>query len=234
MTQQNELPQRHEDRTLTASIKLYYDLDVPAEGANPLVIAVHGYGANKRQMMREARMMAPSGFAVASLQGFHQHLKEPKEEGGPLRFGFGWLTNFHPEESVELHHQALLSLIETLVKEGIADRERIFLMGFSQACALNFRFAFTHPDVLRGVVGICGGVPGDWDTNDNYTQTSASIFYALGVDDEFYPPSRVVNYESQLRQRAKDLHFKAYPAAHEIVPAMREDVRNWIEARAVR
>ena len=184
--------------------------------------------------MREARLMAPSGFAVASLQGFHQHLKEPKEEGGPLRFGFGWLTNFHPEESVELHHQALLNLINTLVKEGIADRERVFLVGFSQACALNFRFAFTHPDVLRGVVGICGGVPGDWNTNDSYSETRASVFYAHGVDDEFYPPSRIVDYEAQLRERVKDLQFQAYPAAHEIVPAMRDDVRNWIEPRAGR
>jgi hypothetical protein len=45
-------------------------------------------------MMREARRMAPEGFSVVSLQGFHQHIREPKEQGGPLRYGFGWVTNF--------------------------------------------------------------------------------------------------------------------------------------------
>jgi pimeloyl-ACP methyl ester carboxylesterase len=49
-----------------------------------------------------------------------------------------------------------------LTDEGIADPARVFLLGFSQSCALNYRFAFTHPDRLRGVVGICGGIPGDW------------------------------------------------------------------------
>ncbi len=57
--------------------------------------------------------MAPENFAIVSLQGFHQHMKEPKEPGGPLRFGFGWLTNFHPEDSVAVHHQALLDMINS-------------------------------------------------------------------------------------------------------------------------
>jgi predicted esterase len=84
------------DRSLAARINLYYDLHTTVPGPAPLLIALHGYGANKRQMMREAQRMAPEGFAIASLQGFHQHIREPREAGGPLRFGFGWLTNFRP------------------------------------------------------------------------------------------------------------------------------------------
>src|SRR4026208_21252 len=101
-------PDPNTDRTLPARINLYYDLHVPSAGPAPLLVALHGYGANKRQMMREAQQMAPPAFAIAAMQGFHQHMKEPKEPGGPLRFGFGWLTNFRPEESVAIHHQAVL------------------------------------------------------------------------------------------------------------------------------
>src|SRR5438128_5909 len=125
------------DLTLRAEIKLYYDLQVPQHTPAPLLIALHGYGASKRQMMREAKLIAPDNFAIAALQGFHQHLREPREAGGPLRFGFGWLTNFHPEESVAIHQRALLDLVENLSARGIVDRERVFLLGFSQTCALN-------------------------------------------------------------------------------------------------
>ena len=149
------------DRVLEARINLYYDVRPGPSSPAPLLIALHGYGANKQQMMREAQQMAPETFAIASLQGPHQHIREPRQTGGPLRFGFGWLTNFRSEESVALHHQALLDLIRALTDDGIADQSRIFLLGFSQSCALNYRFAFTHVDILRGVVGICGGVPGD-------------------------------------------------------------------------
>ena len=220
------------DRTLTGEIQLYYDLHLPEVRPAPLLIALHGYGANKRQMMREARQMAPPEFAIVSLQGFHQHIKEPREPGGPLRFGFGWVTNFHPEDSIAIHHRALLDIMEALISEGVADRERIFLLGFSQTCALNYRFAFTHPNRLRGVIGICGGLPGDWDTSELYRPTPAAVFHLAGEKDEFYTPERIGNYEEQLKSRAADVEFKSYQAAHELVPAMRQDVRGWLEEKA--
>ncbi|MBA2732793.1 MAG: hypothetical protein H0U54_07855 [Acidobacteria bacterium] len=224
-----------QDRTLMAELKLYYDLHVPdADAPSPLLIALHGYGANKRQMMREARSIAPPDFALASLQGFHQHMKEPKEKGGPLRFGFGWLTNYHPEDSVAVHHRALLDLINSLVDEGIADSERIFLLGFSQSCALNYRFAFTHPESLRGVIGICGGLPGDWESSELYRPTRAAVFHLHGNRDEFYPPVRIGNYAVQLRQRAHDVEMKGYDAEHEITQPMREDVSAWLRERAIK
>jgi phospholipase/carboxylesterase len=221
-----------EERILSAEIKLYYDVYKPNVLPAPLLIALHGYGANKRQMMREARVVAPENFAIAALQGFHQHMKEPKEPGGPLRFGFGWLTNFHPEDSVAIHHQAILELIDTLTKEGVADRNRIFLLGFSQTCALDYRFAFTYADLLRGVIGICGGIPGDWETSKTYRPTKAAVLHLTGTRDEYYPPSRVADYEERLRLRAENVEFRSYDAAHEMVPAMREDVRVWLSKYA--
>jgi phospholipase/carboxylesterase len=219
------------ESTLGGQIKLYYDLDLPTAQNAPLLVALHGYGANKKQMMREAKQLVPEGFAIASLQGFHQHMKEPKEPGGPLRFGFGWLTNFHPEDSIAIHHQFVLDVMRSLSSEGVADPERIFLLGFSQTCALNYKFAFTHPDLLRGVIGICGGIPGDWETSENYKPTKAAVLHLTGARDEFYPPSRVADYAERLRLRASSVEFKSYDAAHEMVPAMRGDVREWLSAQ---
>ncbi len=221
------------DRSLAAEIKLYYDLQTPESTPAPLLIALHGYGASKRQMMREARAIAPESFAVASLQGPHQHLKDPKEPGGPLRFGFGWLTNFRPEESVTVHHRALLDLIDALTAAGVADPKRVFLLGFSQSCALNYRFVFTHPQVLRGVIGICGGIPGDLETSEVYKQTRASIFHLSGERDEFYPPARTADYAAQLEDRSPDVTVRSYDAVHEIVQPMRDDIGSWLKERAV-
>lgn len=220
------------ERSVKAQINLYYDLLLPQSRPAPLLIALHGYGAGKWHAAREAKLIVPEDFAIVSLQGPHQHLRDPKSPGGPLRFGFGWLTSFRPEESVAVHHRALLEIIESLSREGAVDEKRIFLLGFSQSCALNYRFAFTHPEVLRGVIGICGGLPGDWETSELYKQTDAAVFHLAGTRDEFYPPARVENYEQQLRQRANDLQFRSYDAAHEISAAMRVDIREWLKQKA--
>ncbi|MGH9944218.1 MAG: alpha/beta hydrolase [Pyrinomonadaceae bacterium] len=222
------------ERTLAAEIKLHYDVAAPASGGpSPLLVAPHGYGSNKNWMMRAARALVPEGFAIAAPQGPHQHMKEPKEPGGPLRYGFGWLTNFQPEDSIRLHHRALLDLLATLIEEGVADPRRIFLFGFSQSCALNYRFAFTHADVLRGVVGVCGGLPGDWEASELYRPTAASVLHLAGARDEFYPPARTTDFGERLRQRARDVEVKTYDdAGHELTPAMSADVRRWLVARA--
>lgn len=232
MTNDTEEPARTAERTLPVASKIYYDLHAPAARRAPLLVALHGYGSNKAWMMREAKQFVPEGFAVAAVQGPHQHMKEPREPGGPLRYGFGWLTNFHAEESVALHHRALLDLISALVEEKVADESRVFLFGFSQSCALNYRFAFTHREVLRGVAGACGGLPGDWETSAVYGETRASVLHLSGTRDEFYPPERVGDYAERLRLRSPDVEARAYDAAHEFVPAMRADVRAWLAARA--
>ena len=223
------------ERTLAANVKLYYDTFIPqdARQPRPLLIALHGYGGSKRQMMREARVIAPDDFAIVSLQGFHQHIREPREAGAPLKFGFGWVTNFKPEESVALHHYAVNSAIDTLTREGVADAARVFLLGFSQSVGINYRYAFTHAGRLRGVIAICGGMPGDWETGEQYRETDASVLHLLGARDEFYTPERTVNYAADLRQRARDVEVKSYDdAAHEITDGMREDARQWLTARA--
>lgn len=223
------------ERQLAVELPLRYDLFIPPDertAPRPLLLALHGYGGSKRQMMREAKQLAPDDFVIVAPQGIYQHIREPREQGAPLRYGFGWLTNFHPEESIRLHHDALLRIIAELAAEELIDSRRVFLLGFSQSCALNYRFAFTHADVLRGVVGICGGLPGDWATSAAYKQTTASVLHINGEQDEFYPPERTRDYAAQLGKRATNVEVKNYDAAHEITPAMRDDIRAWLAGQA--
>ncbi len=95
------------DLNLTAEIKLYYDLFVPENlpAPAPLLLAVHGYGAHKRYMMREAQLIAPAEFAVASIQAPFQHYREAN---GVFKVGFGWLTDYKSAESVALHQKFAL------------------------------------------------------------------------------------------------------------------------------
>lgn len=220
-----------EDLTLPAQINLYYDvyssarLDAPA----PLLIAVHGYGAHKRYMMREARAVAPKGWVIASVQGPHQHFR-PTEDG--YRVGFGWLTDLYSAESVALHHKFLLDVIEKLTDDGMIDPSRVFLYGFSQACALNFRFAFTHPEVPAGIIGVCGGIPGDLDTTPLYKPFAAPVFYLYGDDDEFYTQEKFAGFDAKLRERLPNYRSKRYQAKHEITEEMRLDIRNFLSETA--
>ena len=216
------------DLSLTAEIKLYYDVFLPENITKPapLLIAVHGYGAHKRYMMREARLVAPENFVIAAIQAPHPHYRQMADG---YRIGFGWLSDHKPEQYVRLHHKFVLDVIEKLAAEGTIDCERIFIYGFSQACALNFRFAFTHPDVAKGIIGVCGGIPGDLDTNPNYKPFSAETFYLYGDDDEFYTQEQFTMFNEKLATRVPNYRSKHYTAKHEITEDMRVDIREFLK-----
>jgi Predicted esterase len=218
------------DLSITAEIELYYDVFVPENlsSPSPLLIAVHGYGAHKRYMMREARAVAPEDFVIASVQGPHHHYR-PTSDG--YRVGFGWLSEHNSAEYVALHHDFLLRVIEKLQGENLIDPEQIYLYGFSQACALNFRFAFAHTGVLAGIIGVCGGIPGDLDENPIYKPFDARTFYLYGDDDEFYTQEKFAEFDTTLRAMLPNYESKHYVAKHEITDEMRKDITLFLRSR---
>lgn len=219
------------DLSVKAEINLYYDLYIPEKLESPasLLVAVHGYGAHKRYMMREAQLVAPENFVIVSLNAPHQHFRQT-EDG--YKIGFGWLTDYKAEESVRLHHNFVLEVIEKLAENKKIDAAQVYLYGFSQACALNFRFAFTFPETVKGVIGICGGIPSDLETNENYKTLNADVLYLYSTEDEFYPMEKYENFTRKLEQRLPNLQTRKYEAKHEISDRMRDDIKNWLKEKA--
>lgn len=216
------------DLSVKAEIDLYYDLYVPRDIATPapLLIAVHGYGAHKRYMMREAKLVAGDKFVIASLEAPHPHYR-PTKDGG-YAIGYGWLSSERSEENVRLHHKFVLDVIDKLDADGSVNRTQVFMYGFSQACALNFRFAFTYPQVLCGLIGVCGGIPGDLDTNSVYKPFTADTFYLYGDDDEFYTQEQFTEFNTKLAATLANYASKHYVAKHEITDEMRVDVKEFL------
>ena len=211
----------------------YYDLFVPdGDRPKPLIIALHGYGGDKTSMMKLMRRINANDFVIAALQGPHQHLVMPTKENPKLGYGFGWLSNFKPEESVELHHRLVQQVIAEQTAAGGIDPARVFLVGFSQACGVNFRFAFTHPEQIRGVVAICGGIPGDWDSAGKYASGAVDVLIVAGERDEFYTPERIGQNAAALERRAKSVTVRMFEAGHEVPREAYSVIDKWLQLHA--
>ena len=100
-----------------ATIRRYFDVELPPDHARrkrwPLLIALHGYQGNKNSMMRVAQQIAGGAMVVISLQGPNQFLRRFGKNPKNFRVGFGWGTMYKMEESVQLHHHDLETLIQT-------------------------------------------------------------------------------------------------------------------------
>jgi len=217
------------ERRVVQQFPCYYDLYVPeGDRPKPLVIALHGYGGDKSSMMKLMRRINERDYAIACLQGPHQHLVMPTKDSPKLGYGFGWLSNFKPEESVELHHHLVRGIIEALGESGAADTSRVFLLGFSQAAGVNFRFAFTHGNLVRGVIAICGGIPGDWETEGKYQSGVVDVLYIAAERDEYYTPDRMRQNAEALRRRARSVELRFFDATHEVPRESYPAIDEWL------
>jgi predicted esterase len=214
-------------------INLYYDLYAPDEGAEkarPLIIALHGYEGSKESMMALARKINSRDFVIASVQGPNAFFVREREPSSNPKIGFGWMMQYKAEETIRLHHRTLLAVIEDTAAQHAIDRRAIFLIAFSQSVSLNYRFAFTHPDLIRGVIAVCGGIPGDWG-EDKYRQSDTDVLIIAGETDEFYPLGRTRTFKDAIARRARDVEFRSFPAGHVFPRESLPIINEWVLGR---
>lgn len=214
------------ERSFPARLDAHYLLRVPeaVDSRTPLVVTLHGFGENPETMLQLTEKMFDQRPVIAALQGPNQFFL-----GADMsKVGYGWITSRHPADSIRLHREMVLHVLEEAGREFAIPPERRLLAGFSQAVALNYRFAGTCPDAVRGVVGVCGGVPGDWE-NPSYHPVSAALLHIAGREDAYYAPGVTGQYLERLRLRAADVEFHMVDGGHRMPSAGSLIVGKWLQ-----
>jgi predicted esterase len=189
-----------------------------------IVLALHGYGSNPEDMLRLTLPLMGEEHIVAALQAPYQHYASLTEADG--RAGYNWGIRQHWDAAVRVHHELVNRALEMLqLRFGISAR-RTVLVGFSQPVGLNYRYVATCPSRVGGVIGLCGGVPRDWDES-KYGTVDAAILHIARDEDIFYPVGVASTFQERLRKRAADVEFHMLPGGHRFPSAAVEIVRRW-------
>jgi predicted esterase len=210
--------------TFSARLDCHYLLRAP-ERIGPrstLVVALHGFGQKPEIMLPLTARMMGEGHVIAALEGPNQFFL-----GKPPEVGCGWVTSRHAPAGIRLHHDMVLHVLSEVGRVYGIPPERRLLVGFSQPVSLNYRFAATHPDAVRGVIGLCGAVPSDWETAA-YSPVKAAVLHIARREDEFYPPSVTEQYEARLRLRVEDVEFHLLEGGHRFPSQGSVIVEGWM------
>lgn len=163
---------------------------------------------------------------VASLRGPNQHYAAGNPSGEEI--GYNWGTRRHPELNIQLHHAIVRAAAAQLRSRFGVPPRRTILMGFSQPVGLNYRLIGTYPEEAGGVIGICGGVPKDWE-QPKYHPVDAAILHISRSEDEFFPAETARGFPDRLRAHAAGVEFHLLPGGHRFPSTARGIVHQWRE-----
>jgi predicted esterase len=218
----------HAERiTFPATLDCQYLLHVPHQVTEEtlLAVALHGFSSNPEVMLKLTGGLLGADHAIASLQG-PSHFHTNGDPGAPI--GYSWATNRHSVSSIRLHHNMVHYVLREAGERLAIPRERRLLVGFSRPVGLNYRFAATHADAVRGVIGICGGLPKVWETAPEFGPVRASLLHIARREDEYYPPQVTELYPARMRTRAADVEFHLLDGGHRFPSKGREVVEPWL------
>jgi predicted esterase len=210
----------HRERhSFSTRLDCHYIVHTPKQADDSVtVFALHGYGMDAEMMLR----LTSTWFRrnpIVSLQAPHPFYRELQKK----EVGYSWATHAHSGESVRLHHD----IVRHVMNAVEVPPERRVLVGFSQPVGLNYRFAATYPDEVRGVIGVCGGIPGNWESGD-YLDVRAALLHIARTEDEVYAAGVTRLYPERLKTRAADVEFLELPGGHRFPSAAQPAVHDWI------
>jgi predicted esterase len=194
---------------------LFSPPQTPEDG---LVLALHGYAQSPEILLPLVRRLLGPGPAIAALAAPFPMYDRLAADSQTV---YHWGTRHHWEETIRIHHDLVLQALDQLPAAGPK-----VLLGFSQPVGLNYRFAGTHPHAVRGVIGICGGVPSRWE--EEPYQVKAALLHIARSEDEFYPVPVVEKFAGRLRHHAADVEFHLLPGQHRFPSQAGPLVEKWL------
>jgi phospholipase/carboxylesterase len=207
----------------------YLDYSNDAVEGAPLLLMLHGYGSNERDLIGLAPRL-DGRLRVMSLQA-------------PLQMGYemyGWFPIEFTDSGITVDREAAgraRDLLGEFLRETIAAcrpaGNKVFLMGFSQGAVMNYLTAFGSPELLHGVIALSGQLP---DGRPEAVALPAGLkelpfLVVHGLYDDVLPIDKGREADRWLRAHVSDLTYREYPMGHEIDEETLETIASWLRDR---
>lgn len=188
--------------------------------AYPLVVWLHGPGADERQLIDIMPYVSLRNYVGVAPRGIRLPTDEIDE---PC---LGWSQT--PEHIQEAEQRVFDSIEAAECKLNIAPR-RVFLAGFDCGGTMAFRIAMNHPRRFAGILSIGGAFPSGQTPFGQWAQArNLGVFLAFGRDSIDYPPARACDDLRLLHTAGLSVSLRQYPHGHVITSPILGDMDRWM------
>jgi phospholipase/carboxylesterase len=199
-----------------------------SEGKKPLMILLHGYGANLDNLIGLSTYF-PDYFVVS--------LQAPMFV--PENGGRAWTNIFikdgvkvYEPNTFEISREKVLMMVDYLIEKYDVIEDDITLLGFSQGAVMTHSLALSEPTRFKNIIALSGFIHNEFVTPklaDIADIKKLNIFIGHGGKDMVVPIEKDVKSTELLDEHDIKYTFKEYGIGHEISSTEIKDIVEWLK-----
>lgn len=197
----------------------------------PLLLLLHGYGANEHDLFDLADYFAPELYVVSAR--------------APLALPWGGFAWYHlsgvPGRLIpdKPSRAAALELVEhfipSLPERLGTDPQRTYVLGFSQGAIISLAFAVRRPEAVAGIMALSGYLDPELTPSDLPAALDGlPIIQMHGTFDDVIPVSAAHMTREALAKLPVNHVYHEYPIGHGIHPEGVRVLQEWMGKRELR
>lgn len=201
----------------------------PSAGKPPLLVLLHGIGADENDLFPIGPMLDPRLKVVS--------LRAPR----PYAVGHSWFDiEFRADGSVVpdlAQARAALAALASWLEEAPArhgtDPERSYVLGFSQGSMMSLGLLQSVPRRLAGVMALSGRDPSGLfePTADRIDIGQVPLFVAHGLHDDLLPIAHGRAIRERFAGWSRDFTYREYPVGHGVSDEEVREIAAWLQRR---
>lgn len=192
----------------------------------PLVVMLHGRGADMHDLADLAPMLAVAG----SCRFVFANAPRPFEAYPGMTFGWTWFDGWPPElASVKASRELLVTFLGELRQRYRTSR--MILAGFSQGAMMALDVGLRSDAVA--IVAMSGGLY-ELDLPDLSSKRGLPVLIAHGIHDDVVPVQYARRARHLLEGAGLDVEYHEYPMQHQVAQEEIAVVRDFMARRLLK
>ncbi len=197
----------------------------PETASLPLVLMIHGRGADMHDLADLAPMLDPS-FGCRFV---FPNAPKPFEAYPGMAMGWTWFEGWPPQhESVVESRGEMLRFLDEITQKYPTPEGKLVISGFSQGALMALDTGLRSTKPLAGIVAMSGGLY-EQDLPDLRARAGLPVLIAHGSADDVVPITYARRARRVLEDAGVDVTYHEYPMGHQVAAEEAAVVKAFLE-----
>lgn len=189
----------------------------------PTILALHGRGSNESDLIGLADYL-PKDFLWVSPRG--------PFELGPDSYEWFQITQVGKPDATRLANalNTIDKFIDEIIENYPVDKNKLYLLGFSQGTVVSLSYLLTRPQRLAGVIAQSGYIPHESGLQFDETGIKGKpIILTHGIQDSMLPVDWARRSRDTLQKLEVNLEYHEFNMGHNVSAESIAVINPWLE-----